>query len=96
MNYKLISVEQHHINHGVKNSYCHCPIALAVKEQLGYPHVTIGAEGYCHYDEALDRDVWSHTPLSRSARRFMRTVDVTGGDNWREKVKPFKFYLEVP
>lgn len=77
----IISVEQKHIKHGVNASCRECPIALAVKEQMGIESTLVRS------DEIVTSFMVQKLP--RSAQRFIAAFDK------HKPVKPFRFRLET-
>ncbi len=86
-----IKVTQDHIDNGIGDSGCYCPIALAISEKLGF-QVYVGNtridkviyqedKGYNEYKALL-----SHSKVSAE---FLEDFD-----NPKKKVKPHKFILK--
>lgn len=87
-----INVTQHHIDIGKQQSLDFCPVALAIKDVVGFPWVLVspgvvflGGVIECMRLMGLDKRM----PLPEIASRFVEAFDE--GD----PVAPFQFELEV-
>ena len=83
---KKIRVKQEHIERGIQESPCCCPIALALKEQINtfdsrFVQVLGRFVSLGYYEKRIQ--------LPRSAKRFVRRFD------YGYKTKPFNFVLDI-
>lgn len=78
-----IEVTEHHINRGVPEEESQCPIALAIKGEIGTHNVAVGPDGKVCIDNE-----W-HTPKNLDeVRAFVYQFDY-GHGNPADRVGPF-------
>lgn len=81
--YVTVTVTNELIQLGVRSSTNNCPLALAIRSQLGVTEVHVEED---HWDRGLNTEA----PLSEKAQRFIRRFDAG------EPVTPQRFRLEWP
>jgi len=91
---KKIEVKAKHIKGGSRCNPWFCPVATAIREQVGLDALVTSIDAYVVIPTATDvggfmynRDVYVSLP--RSASRFIRKYDGGG------EVKPFNFMFDL-
>lgn len=82
----IIKVTEEHIKRGKRYKGLQCPVALAIKEQLGYKALVCGVS----VDFLLPNRMGQlSVTVPRSVQRFIKKFDAEG----RSAAKPFNFTL---
>ncbi len=83
----IIKVTQKHINEGIREDSCMCPVALAIKDRLAGRCSVSAVDVEEHYIFTGS----AHCAAPRSVKRFINRFDKNG----RNSVKPFNFKLNI-
>ena len=80
-----IKVTQDHINKGRRNTCALCPVALAIKEQVGAEYICVGSYTISIGTNMISSTIYTVPP---ECEKFMKDFD------WFRDVSPFEFELK--